>query len=92
MDSVAYAAIRQKNWYEDIERELDIEDPRFWCMEQLFIFKDIYEPKTKVRPMQAIDVDQLSDNDHFAYAVWVTERMGLHKLMKIQCNYNIPLI
>jgi hypothetical protein len=29
MDSVAYSAIRQKNWYEDIERELDIEDPAF---------------------------------------------------------------
>jgi hypothetical protein len=61
-------------------------------MKQLFIFKDIYEPKTKVRPMQAIDVDQLAHNDHFEDAIWVTERMGLHKLMKIQCNYNIPCI
>jgi hypothetical protein len=61
-------------------------------MEQLFIFKDIYEPKAKVRPMQSIDIDQLSDNNHFADAVWVTERIGLHKLMKIKCNYNIPLI
>ena len=92
MDSVAYSALRQKNWYEDVERELDIEDPRFWCMEQLFIYKDIYEPKSKVRPMQAIDVDLLSQNDHFEDAIWVTERMGLHKLMKVQCNFSIPLI
>ncbi|KAK1686253.1 hypothetical protein QYE76_047101 [Lolium multiflorum] len=47
MYSVEYSAIRQKNCYENVEQELDIEDPRFWCMERLFIFKDIYEPKTK---------------------------------------------
>ena len=44
MDIISYAALRQKNWYEDVEREVDIEDPRFWCMEQLYIYKDIYEP------------------------------------------------
>jgi hypothetical protein len=92
MDSVAYAAIRKKYWYEDMEREFNIEDPRFWCMEQLFIFKDIYEPKPKVRPMQPIYLGQLSNNSHFADAVWVAERMGLHKIMKIKCNYSIPLI
>jgi hypothetical protein len=32
-DSVAYAALRQKDWYEEVERDFDIEDPRFWCME-----------------------------------------------------------
>jgi hypothetical protein len=51
MDSVSYAAIRQKNWYEDVEREFDIEDSRFWCMEQLYVYKDIYETMKKVRPM-----------------------------------------
>ncbi|KAK1619297.1 hypothetical protein QYE76_024814 [Lolium multiflorum] len=88
MDSVSYAVIRWKNWYEDVERELDIEDPRFWCMEQLYIFKDIYEPMKKVRPMQAIDVELLSQNDHFEDA----ERLGLHKLMKVQCDFSVPLI
>jgi hypothetical protein len=29
MDSISYAAIRQKNWYEDIEKDDDIEDKRF---------------------------------------------------------------
>jgi hypothetical protein len=33
MDSIEYAAIRQKNWYEDMERDLEIEDNRFWCTE-----------------------------------------------------------
>ena len=43
MDSIDYAALRQKNWYEDVERDLEIEDTRFWCTEQLFIYKDIYQ-------------------------------------------------
>ncbi|KAK1632340.1 hypothetical protein QYE76_006655 [Lolium multiflorum] len=59
---------------------------------KLFIYKDIYEPMKKVRPMQAIDVEPLSQNDHFEDAIWVTERMGLHKLMKVQCDCSIPLI
>ncbi|KAK1662579.1 hypothetical protein QYE76_050738 [Lolium multiflorum] len=92
MDIISYSAIRQKNWYEDVERELDIEDRRFWCMEQIYIFKDIYEPMKKVRPMQAIDVEVLSQNNHFEDAIWVTGRMGLQKLMKVQCDYNPDLI
>ncbi|KAK1646610.1 hypothetical protein QYE76_064415 [Lolium multiflorum] len=46
----------------------------------------------KVRPMQAIDVEFLSQNDHFEDAIWVTERMGLQKLMKVQCDFSVPLI
>ncbi|KAK1612793.1 hypothetical protein QYE76_036466 [Lolium multiflorum] len=92
MDSISHAAIRQKNWYEDIERDDDIEDKRFWCMEQEYIFKDIYEPMKKVRPMQAINVDLLAVNNHFEDAIWVTGRMGLQDLMKIQCDYSPDLI
>ena len=78
MDLISYAALRQKNWYEDVEQEVDIEDQRFWCMEQIFIYKDIYEPMKKVRPMQAIDVKSLAQNVIFEDAIWVTGRMGLH--------------
>ncbi|KAK1607937.1 hypothetical protein QYE76_031610 [Lolium multiflorum] len=92
MGSVSYAAIRQKNWYEDVQRDDEIEDKRFWYMEQEFIFKDIYEPMKKVRPMQAINVDQLAVNNYIEDAIWVTERMGLQDLMKIQCNYSPDLI
>ncbi|KAK1698754.1 hypothetical protein QYE76_015451 [Lolium multiflorum] len=92
MDIVTYAAIRQKNWYEDVERDNEIEGRRFWCLEQEFIYKDIYEPMKKVRPMQAINVDLLAENDHFEDAIWVTGRMGLKELMKIQCDYSPELI
>ena len=92
MDSISYVAIRQKNWYEDIERDDDIEDRRFWCMEQEYIFKDIYEPMKKVRPMQAINVELLAENNHFEDAIWVTGRMGLQDLMKIQYDYRPDLI
>jgi cobalamin-dependent methionine synthase I len=44
-------------------RDHDIEDKRFWCLEQEFIYKDIYEPMKKVRPMQAINVDLLAVNN-----------------------------
>ncbi|KAK1647577.1 hypothetical protein QYE76_065382 [Lolium multiflorum] len=92
MDIVSYAAIRMKNWYEDVARDNEIEGRRFWCLEQEFIYKDIYEPMKKVRPMQAINVDLLAENDHFEDAIWVTGRMGLQELMKIQCDYSPDLI
>ncbi|KAK1649240.1 hypothetical protein QYE76_067045 [Lolium multiflorum] len=92
MDIVSYAAIRMKNWYEDVARDDEIEGRRFWCLEQEFIYKDIYEPMRKVRPMQAINVDDLAENDHFEDAIWVTGRMGLQELMKIQCDYSPELI
>jgi hypothetical protein len=42
--------------------------------------------------MQPIDVDALSENSHFEDVAWVIERMGLHKLVKVKCDYNIHLI
>ena len=61
MDSIEYAAIRQKNWYEDMERDLEIEDNRFWCTEQLYIYKDIYQKMEKVRPMHPLALDTLAE-------------------------------
>ncbi|KAK1616242.1 hypothetical protein QYE76_021759 [Lolium multiflorum] len=75
-----------------VARDDEIEGRRFWCLEQEFIYKDIYEPMKKVRPMQAINVDDLAENDHFEDAIWVTGRMGLQGLMKIQCDYSPELI
>ncbi|KAK1685286.1 hypothetical protein QYE76_046134 [Lolium multiflorum] len=92
MDLISYAAIRMKNWYEDVARDDAIEGRRFWCLEQEFIYKDIYEPMKKVRPMQAINVDDLAENDHFEDAIWVTGRMSLQELMKIQCDFSPELI
>ncbi|KAK1619838.1 hypothetical protein QYE76_025355 [Lolium multiflorum] len=57
-----------------------------------FIFKDIYEPMKNLRPMQAIDVEILTINNHFEDAIWVAGRMGLHDIMKIQCDYSPDLV
>ncbi|KAK1609339.1 hypothetical protein QYE76_033012, partial [Lolium multiflorum] len=70
MDPVSYSAIRMKNWYEDVPRDEEIEGRRYWCIEQEFIYKDIYEPMKNLRPMQAIDVDILAENNHFEDAIW----------------------
>ncbi|KAK1646708.1 hypothetical protein QYE76_064513 [Lolium multiflorum] len=92
MNIISYAAIRMKNWYEDVARDEEIVGRRFWCMEQEYIYKDIYEPMKKVRPMQAINVEDLAENNHFEDAIWVTGRMGLQDLMKIRCDYSPELI
>ncbi|KAK1684263.1 hypothetical protein QYE76_045111 [Lolium multiflorum] len=92
MDPVSYSAIRLKNWYEDVPRDEEIEGRRFWCMEQVFIYKDIYEPMKNLRPMQAINVDILAENNHFEDAIWVAGRMGLKDIMKIQCDYSPELV
>ncbi|KAK1697702.1 hypothetical protein QYE76_014399 [Lolium multiflorum] len=92
MDPVSYSAIRMKNWYEDVPRDEEIEGRRYWCIEQEFIYKDVYEPMKNLRPMQAIDVDILAENDHFEDAIWVAGRMGLLEIMKIQCDYSPDLV
>ncbi|KAK1680163.1 hypothetical protein QYE76_041011 [Lolium multiflorum] len=92
MDSVSYSAIRLKNWYDDVPRDEEIEGRRYWCIEQEFIYKDIYEPMKNLRPMQAINVDILAVNDHFEDAIWVAGKMGLLEIMKIQCDYSPDLV
>ncbi|KAK1695105.1 hypothetical protein QYE76_011802 [Lolium multiflorum] len=92
MDPVSYSAIRLKNWYDDVPRDEDIAGRRYWCTEQEFIFKDIYEPMKNLRPMQAIDVDILAINNHFEDAIWVAGKMGLHDIMKIQCDFSPDLV
>ncbi|KAK1647983.1 hypothetical protein QYE76_065788 [Lolium multiflorum] len=92
MDPVSYSAIRMKNWYEDVPRDEEIEGRRYWCIEQEFIYKDVYEPMKNLRPMQAINVDILAENDHFEDAIWVAGRMGLLEIMKIQCDYSPDLV
>ncbi|KAK1662194.1 hypothetical protein QYE76_050353 [Lolium multiflorum] len=92
MDPISYSAIRMKNWYEDLPRDEEIEGRRYWCMEQEFIYKDIYEPMKNLRPMQAIDVDLLAVNNHFEDAIWVAGRLGLKDIMKIQCDYSPELV
>ena len=91
MDSVSYSSMRQKDWFEDEEREEGLSS--FWCYKQKHIYDDIYQSKSKpVRPMQPIDMALLRSKAEFAEAVEVTGRMGLHHIMGIQCDYNVDLL
>jgi hypothetical protein len=57
MSSVSYSALRQLDWYTSQPRSNHIEDRRFWCMEQLYIYQDIFAPMSKpIRPMHPIDL------------------------------------
>ena len=87
LDLIEYRTIRQGNWY-DQHRDEDIEDRSFWCLEQMFIFKDIYATM-KLRPMRPLEVEQMSAHPHFEDAMEICQKMGLHPLMKLQCHYNV---
>ena len=59
--------------------------------------KDIYKKltKNKVCLMQPINLEHMVEarnREYFEDAFWVTEKMGLHPLMKISQPYNIELI
>ena len=59
--------------------------------------KDIYKKltKNKVCPMQPINLERMLEDrnrEYFEDAFWVTEKMGLHPLMKISQPYNIELV
>ena len=71
--------------------------PTFWRTEQELFMKDIYKKlkSNKVCPMQPINLDRMLEahnREYFEEAYWVTEKMGLHPLMKISEQYNIELI
>jgi hypothetical protein len=93
MNGVSYFALRQNDWYTAQQRDVDIEDRRFWCMEQLFIYKDIFVPmKKSISPMQPTDIEFLKSKEYFSSAVKVVERLGLTGLMTFQCHYDPQLI
>jgi hypothetical protein len=65
----------------------------FWRSKHEMIFKEVYAPmSTKVCPMKYIDIDLLFKDEYFRNALWVTENMGLHKLMAIKQAYCPNLI
>ena len=71
--------------------------PTFWRTGQEVFMKDIYKKltKNKVCPMQPINLEHMLEarnKEYFEDAFWVTEKMGLHPLMKISQQYNIELI
>ena len=55
MATADYNLIRQGDWYEAAPRDEEIQDSSFWCMEQLYIFKDVYlTMKHPIHPMHPI--------------------------------------
>ena len=53
MDSPSYTLIRNKDWYDEEERDSELADQSFWCVEQEHIFKDIdASAKRPIRPMR----------------------------------------
>jgi hypothetical protein len=82
MSQVSYSALRQQDWYAAQPRFANIEDRRFWCPEQLYIFQDIFAPMSKpIRLMHPIDLTFLKSKEYFVPAVQVVERLGLTGLL-----------
>ena len=81
-----YSAMRQRNWF-DHPRDENIENRHFWCKEQLGIYEDIYS-QMNIRPMRPLDLEYLRGKSEFAVPMEITQKMGLHHLMSIQCDYH----
>jgi hypothetical protein len=86
IDSIEYSTMRQGNWYNQ-PRDEEIENNHFWNVEQMYIFQDIYSTM-KLRPMRPLDMPYLRSKPVFAEAMSVTQMLGLHHLMGLQCHYN----
>jgi hypothetical protein len=71
----------------------DITSGSFYQSEHQRIFEQIYDcMSTKVYPMKFTNIVSLSKDEYFADALWVTEKMGLHKLMVFKQDYSPLLI
>ena len=81
-----YSSMRQRNWFDE-PRDEDIENPHFWCKEQLGIYEDVYS-QMNIRPMRPLDMKYLRGKAEFEVPLDITQKMGLHHLMSIQCDYH----
>jgi hypothetical protein len=70
------------------------EASNFHCKEQELIFKEMYAKltKDKVCYQKTIDFGHLHKHAYFEEALWITEKLGLHPLMKINQDYNVALV
>ena len=93
MDAVGYSMMRKADWYTAQERDNNIENERFWCREQMYVYRDIYQPLQKAcRPMFAHDFEYLRSKPHFNQVVYLLEKLDLVKLAQIQCDYDPQLV
>ena len=78
-----YLIIRKNDWYTSELRDHEYEDTWYWCAEQDFITRDIYESlQNHIRPMGATDMVHMRGNSHFANALQVLEQFSLIPLME----------
>ena len=55
IDSVEYSTMRQGDWFRK-PRDANLTNDNFWTVEQLYVYKDIYE-HMKLRPMRPLDLN-----------------------------------
>jgi hypothetical protein len=71
----------------------DINSGSFYRLEHQRIYEQVYESmSTKVCPMKFTNIVSLSKDEYFEDALWVTEKLGLHKLIVFKQDYNPRLI
>jgi hypothetical protein len=85
-----YREFREQKFY---AMPRDIDSGSFYRSEHQRIYEQVYETmSTKVCPMKFTNIVSLSKDEYFADALWVTEKLGLHKLMVFKQDYNPHLI
>jgi hypothetical protein len=87
-----YVEIRKRNMY---ALPRNSRDRCFVRKEQELIMKEFYASlkKYQVCPQTVMDFSHFAKhNAYFEEAVWVSRKLGLHPLMKIQEYYNITLV
>jgi hypothetical protein len=86
-----YRAMRKVNFFAQ-PKNTDVSN--FHHKEQELIFMEIYGrlTKYKVCPQKTVDFEHLHKHAYFAEALWITEKLGLHPLMKINQDYNVALV
>ena len=84
MSQISYSALRQQDWYANQQRATHIEDRRFWCPEQQYIYQDIFARMSKpIRPMHPLDLTFLKTKEYFVPAIQVVERLGISGLLTV---------
>jgi hypothetical protein len=92
LTSSEFVEMRKRNMY-TLPR--NSRDRCFVRKEQELIMKEFYASLKKypVCPQTGMDFSHFAKySEYFAEAVWITRKLGLHALMKIQEPYNITLV
>jgi hypothetical protein len=92
LSATEYVEMRKRNMY---ALPRNSRDRCFYRKEQELIMKEFYASleKYQVCPQTVMDFSHFAKHSaYFGEAVWITRKLGLHPLMKIQEHYNIMLV